>query len=427
MTRVGGVIIRSAVPLFLSMVTSVIGTFVVTSVLGRHATVTLAAFAVMTAVLNPAAAAVTGALRGLGPFVAPHRDDPVRAVPVLRDARWLTLLVGTAGALAVLAVPLLARVTGVPGEVVAELGPLPWLLALYLLVYASGGGATTVLVALGHSRKVLWSSLAGTAVMACCSLVLVPRLGLTGVGVAWLLWGTVGVVVANVCLRRAIGVRVSQGRPRPARIAELARVSVPLAATVLIKFGGLGVITFAASTTSARDAAAHAVLTTLTSLIMLASLSVAQASVPEVARAADAAGARRANRVAALVALGGTAVGALVLLVVSDPVLALFTDDPGVRERAAGLLPLMLLASAADGAQAVQGIGLTALKKSAASMVYFAGGYGLMVAAAVPVAAAWGLTGLWTALAVTNLVLVVLQGTGFHRHSARVGRAVVEA
>lgn len=423
----GGVIIRSAVPLFLSMVTSVIGTFVVTSVLGRHATVTLAAFAVMTAVLNPAAAAVTGALRGLGPFVAPHRDDPVRAVPVLRDARWLTLLVGTAGALAVLAVPLLARVTGVPGEVVAELGPLPWLLALYLLVYASGGGATTVLVALGHSRKVLWSSLAGTAVMACCSLVLVPRLGLTGVGVAWLLWGTVGVVVANVCLRRAIGVRVSQGRPRPARIAELARVSVPLAATVLIKFGGLGVITFAASTTSARDAAAHAVLTTLTSLIMLASLSVAQASVPEVARAADAAGARRANRVAALVALGGTAVGALVLLVVSDPVLALFTDDPGVRERAAGLLPLMLLASAADGAQAVQGIGLTALKKSAASMVYFAGGYGLMVAAAVPVAAAWGLTGLWTALAVTNLVLVVLQGTGFHRHSARVGRAVVEA
>ncbi|MEV0148703.1 MULTISPECIES: MATE family efflux transporter [unclassified Nonomuraea] len=423
----GGVIIRSAVPLFLSMVTSVIGTFVVTSVLGRHATVTLAAFAVMTAVLNPASAAVTGALRGLGPFVAPHRDDPVRAVPILRDARWLTFLVGTAGALAVLAVPLLARVTGVPGEVVAELGLLPWLLALYLLVYASSGGATTVLVALGHSRQVLWSSLAGTAVMAGASLVLVPSLGLTGVGVAWLLWGTVGVVVANVCLRRAIGVRVGQGRPRPARIAELARVSVPLAATVLIKFGGLGVITFAASTTSARDAAAHAVLTTLTSLIMLASLSVAQASVPEVARAADAAGARRANRAAALVALGGTAVGALLLLVLGDPVLALFTDDPGVRERAAGLLPLMLLASAADGAQAVQGIGLTALKKSAASMVYFAGGYGLMVLAAVPVAATWGLTGLWTALAVTNLVLVVLQGTGFHRHSARVGGAVVEA
>ncbi|MBN6056165.1 polysaccharide biosynthesis C-terminal domain-containing protein, partial [Nonomuraea sp. RK-328] len=424
---VGAGIIRSAVPLFLSMVTGMIGTLVVTSVLGRHATVTLAAFAVMTAVLNPASAAVVGALRGLAPFVAPHRDEPARAVPVLRDARWLTLLVGTAGALAVLAVPPLARLAGVPPEVVAELGPLPWLLALYLLVYASSGGATTVLVALGRSREVLWSSLAGTAVMAGSALVLVPRLGLAGVGVAWLLWGIVGVVVANVCLRRAIGVRVGQARPRPARIAELGRVSLPLAATVLIKFGGLGVVTFAASTTSTRDAAAHAVLSTLTGLIMLASLSVAQASVPEVARAGDPAGARRANRIAALVALGGTAVGALALLVLRDPVLAAFTDDPGVRERAGELLPLMLLASAADGAQAVQGIGLTALKKSAASMLYFAAGYGLMVLAAVPVAATWGITGLWTALAVTNLVLVVLQGTGFHRHSAQVGKVVVEA
>ncbi|NUW37432.1 hypothetical protein HTZ77_39445 [Nonomuraea sp. SMC257] len=423
----GAQIIKSAVPLFLSMVTGMIGTLVVTSVLGRHATITLAAFAVMTAVLNPATAAVTGALRGLAPFVAPHRDEPARAVPVLRDARWLTLLVGAAGALAVLAVPPLARLTGVPPEVVAELGPLPWLLALYLLVYASSGGATTVLVALGHSRQVLWSSLAGTSVMAGCALVLVPRLGLAGVGVAWLLWGIVGVVVANVCLRRAIGVRVGQARPRPARIAELGRVSLPLAATVLIKFGGLGVVTFAASTTSARDAAAHAVLSTLTGLIMLASLSVAQASVPEVARAEDPAGARRANRIAALVALGGTAVGALVLLVLRDPVLAAFTDDPAVRERAGELLPLMLLASAADGAQAVQGFGLTALKKSAASMLYFAAGYGLMVLAAVPVAATWGITGLWTALAVTNLVLVVLQGTGFHRHSAQVGKVAVEA
>ncbi|GAA2285650.1 hypothetical protein GCM10010149_34490 [Nonomuraea roseoviolacea subsp. roseoviolacea] len=423
----GAGIIKSAIPLFLSMVTGMLGTLVVTSVLGRHATVTLAAFAVMTAVLNPATAAVTGALRGLAPFVAPHRDEPARAVPVLRDARWLTLLVGTAGALAVLAVPPLARLAGVPPEVVAELGPLPWLLALYLLVYAAGGGATTVLVALGRSRQVLWSSLAGTSVMAGCALVLVPRLGLAGVGVAWLLSGVVGVVVANVCLRRAIGVRVGQARPRPARIAELGRVSLPLAATVLIKFGGLGVVTFAASTTSARDAAAHAVLSTLTGLIMLASLSVAQASVPEVARAQDPAGARRANRIAALVALGGTAVGALVLLVLRDPVLAAFTDDPAVRERAGELLPLMLLASAADGAQAVQGIGLTALKRSAASMLYFAAGYGLMVLAAVPVAATWGITGLWTSLAVTNLVLVVLQGTGFRRHSAQVGKVMVEA
>jgi MATE family multidrug resistance protein len=88
---------------------------------------------------------------------------------------------------------------------------------------------------------------------------------------------------------------------------------------------------------------------------------------------------------------------------------------------------LMLLASMADGAQAVQGIGLTALKRSGASLIYFAAGYGVMVAVAAPVAAAWGLVGLWWLMAVTNGVLVVLQGTGFHRHSARVGAASVGA
>ena len=243
-------LLRAAIPLLLSMVTGLVGSLVVTAVLGRHATVTLAAFAVVTAVLTPAATAVAGALRGLAPFVAPHRDDPDAVVPILRDARWLSLLVGVAGGLAVLGVPLLAGLAGVPGEVVAEIGALPWLLALYLLVYASGGGATSVLVAIGRSRGVLWSSLAGTAVMIVLAVALVPRLGLTGVGVAWLLSGVASVTVANLSLRRALGRRVGQAWPRAGEIVRLARVSVPLAGTILIKFGGLGVVTFAAGLTS---------------------------------------------------------------------------------------------------------------------------------------------------------------------------------
>ncbi|NUS06572.1 MAG: hypothetical protein HOV97_28905, partial [Nonomuraea sp.] len=100
-----------------------------------------------------------------------------------------------------------------------------------------------------------------------------------------------------------------------------------------------------------------------------------------------------------------------------------FTGDPAVRARALGLLPLMLLAATADAAQAVQGIGLTALKRSSASLLYFAAGYGALVLAAVPVARTWGVTGLWVAMAVANAALVVLQGAGFHRHSAKVGTA----
>ncbi|MGW2161155.1 MATE family efflux transporter [Nonomuraea sp. NPDC001699] len=417
------VLLRAALPIFLAMVTGMVGTLVVTSVLGNHETVALAAFAVMTAVLNPATAAVQGALRGLGPFVAPYRDDPGAAVPVVRDARWLSLATGTLGALAVLCVPALARVSGVPGEVVGELGLLPWLLAAYLLVFASTGGASTILVALGRSRDVLWANLAFGLVLSALTALLAPRLGLDGVGLAWVAAGVAAAVVASLNLRRALGRPIGQARPRMAEIVRLARVSVPLAATVLIKFGVLGVVTFAASTTGARDTAAHAVLTTLTGLIMMASLSVAQASVPEVARAGDPAGARRANRTAALLAVAGTLTAALALLLFGEEVLGLFTGDVAVRERALGLLPLMLLSSLADAAQAVQGVGLTALKRSGASLAYFVLGYGALLAAAVPVARTWGITGLWVAMAAANGLLLVLQGAGFRRHSARVGTA----
>ncbi|MER7503298.1 polysaccharide biosynthesis C-terminal domain-containing protein [Nonomuraea pusilla] len=412
-------LLRAAVPLFLAMVTGLAGSLVVTSALGRHDTVTLAAFAVMTAVLNPASTAVAGALRGLGPFVARYRDDPAAAVPVLRDARWLSLLVGALGAAAVLCVPLLAGAAGVPSEVVRALGPLPWFLAAYLMVYAATGGAGTVLVALGRGREVLWASLANTVVLVALTFALVPSYGLTGVGVAWLLGGVAAAAVSALTLRRALGRPIGRGRPRPVWIARLARVSLPLAATVLIKFGVLGVVTFAAGTTSARDAAAHAVLNALSGVIMLASLAVAQAAVPEVARASDAAGARRVNGTAALLAVAGTGAGSLGLLVAGDLLLPLFSDDPAVRGRVLALLPLMLLAAALDAAQAVHGMGLTALRKSGVSLLFFAAGYGALVVAAVPVARTWGLTGLWAAVAVANLVLFVLQGAGFRRHCAR--------
>ncbi|WP_433435192.1 MATE family efflux transporter [Nonomuraea sp. CA-141351] len=415
------VLLRAAVPLFLAMIAGTVGSLVVTSVLGKHDTVTLAAFAVVTAVLNPAGTAVAGALRGLGPFIAPYRDDPASAVPIVRDARWLSLTVGVAGALAVICVPLLAGAAGVPGEVVREMGLLPCLLALYLLVFASTGGASTILIGLGRSRNVLWPTLVSGATLGVLTVVLVPPLGLTGVGLAYLIAGTAAAGVATFNVRRALGRPVGQARPRIAEIVNLAKVSIPLAGTVLIKFGVLGVVTFAASTTNTRDTAAHAVLTTLTGFIMLASLSVAQASVPEVARAANAAEARRAARTAALLAMTGSLVGALLLLVFGDWLLVLFSDDAAVRERVLGLLPLMLLSSVLDGTQAVQGIGLTALKRSASSLGYFAIGYGLLVVAAVPVARTWGITGLWVAMALANGLLVVLQGTGFHRHSAKVG------
>ncbi|MGI5285978.1 polysaccharide biosynthesis C-terminal domain-containing protein [Nonomuraea polychroma] len=211
-------LLRGAVPLFVAMVTGMVGSVVVTSVLGKHDTVTLAAFAVMIAVVNPATAAVQGALRGLGPFVAPHREEPAAAVPIVRDARWLSLATGAVGALAVLCVPLLAGATGVPDEVVRELGLLPYFLAVSVMVFASTGGTSTILIALGRNPHVLWASLTAGVLLSVLAVVLVPPLGLTGVGLAWLVSGTAAAIVSVFNQRRAFGRAVGWAWPRVGEI-----------------------------------------------------------------------------------------------------------------------------------------------------------------------------------------------------------------
>ncbi|MFI6482362.1 MATE family efflux transporter [Nonomuraea sp. NPDC050663] len=417
-------LLSSAVPLFLSMITSMVGGVVFTIALGHHATESLAAFALSMAVLGPATAAVAGSLRGMVPFIAPHRADPAAALPILRDARWLTLTVGTVGAALVACVPLIARVSGAPAEVVDAMGALPWLLALYVLVFASSGGANSVLIALGRSRQVLWSSLTGTVVDIVLTFALVPVMGPAGAGLAMVVSAMASIQVSVLCLRRVPGLGgLSQwpGRPRVAEIVKLARVGLPLAGTILIKFGVLAVVTYAAARTGLIGAAAHAVLNSAIGLLFLAALAVAQASVPEVARATTTAEVRRVNRAALILGLSGAGLGGSVLLLFGEWIFRLFTPDVAVQALALSLVPLLVVSTLADAAQAVMGFGLAGLKRSSWSLAAFAVAYGVLAVAAHPVAATWGLTGLWVALIGNNVALVVLQGSGFLRHSARLG------
>ncbi|TDC99284.1 MATE family efflux transporter [Nonomuraea deserti] len=416
-------IAAAAVPLFLSMIVNQVAGLVGTAVLGRRATAALAAYAVMAAVLNPAFTAITGALRGMAPFIAPHREHPPGAIPVLRDARWLALVVGALAAAAVACVPLVASLGGAPPEVLAELGILPYLLVVYVLLYGLGGGANAALIALGHSRQVIWASLAGAAVSIVLVVTLVPRIGLPGLGCSMIAAGATALAVSNLRLRRLLGGGVGRGRPRPAEIMKLARVGIPLSGTLLIKFAVLGVVTYAAVRTGTREAAAHAVLYAIMGPLMFMSLSVAQASVPEVARAHGVREVRSVTRAALALAVAGVAAGGSLLLAFRDPLVTLFTSDDGVRTTVLGLAWLVVVMAAVDGTQAVVAFGLAGLKRSSWSLGSVAAGYGMLTVAAVLVAATWGLAGLWWALIANSALLFVLQASGFLRHSARANAA----
>ncbi|MFI5491642.1 MATE family efflux transporter [Actinoplanes sp. NPDC051859] len=418
--------IAVATPLYLSMIALSIGALVNTAVLGRFGTADLAAFALVGAVYIPANAAVSGAVRGVMPFVSASAGNPSRVMQVVRDGTWLAILVGLLGATSVAGVGRLARFAGVPAVTIDRLGYYPWMMAGAVLLASIGSMASSSLVGLGRNAVVMRVGIVSAAATAGVALVLVnglgpvPAMGLTGSGLAVVAANAITCLSSLVGLSRSLStsLRSFAGRLDLGRVVELAKVGVPMAGTVLVKFGVLGVLAFAAARISAPAAAAHSIATSLGGLTFIVAIAVGQAGIPLISgRAAtgDTAGVRSAVRSGLLVSGIALSVLCALLWVLSPVYLPSFTDDPAVISIMMGLLPVVALSILGDGLQAVVGFGLTGLKRTVPSFMVFAALYGLLALVAVPLAAAAGVIGLWAALAVVNLLVFLGQGAAFLR------------
>lgn len=422
-------IAAAALPLYLTMIAASAGALVDTALLGNHSTATLAAFAVALAVFSPATATVAGALRGVMPFVAPCKGDPDHLLSVVRSGMWLAITVGAVAATAVASVPLIGQAAGVPLIVLHQLGIFPFLLAGSVLAIAVSSSATSVLVALGHSKLVMRAGLLGTASSVTLSVLLVggpgplPGYGLTGAGIAMLASSVVSACVNQVALRRSTvltGRSLYPGRPDVKQIWTLGAVGIPLAGTVLVKFAVLGVLTFAAARIGTDSAAVHSVGISLVNLIFTAAVAVGQATIPLVSASAekhDRVKVRRGVRAGTWLALAVVGFIAATVIALSAWVVPLFTQDAAVRPQITDLLPLVSAVVVTDALQAVVGFGLIGLKRTVPSFVSTFICYGVLAAVAAPVATAGGLAALWTALALANLLQAVSKAYSFYRHS----------
>ncbi|GGN42338.1 MATE family multidrug resistance protein [Actinoplanes campanulatus] len=388
-------ILRSALPLYVTMAVSSASALVSTALLGRHGTASLAAFAVAAAVFVPVVTAVSGVMRGMMPYVTAAHDDPAALRRVLGSGRVLGLGIGGCGALVVLATPAVARASGVDGAAVDGLGPLPLLLAAAVLAQSVGASASSALVALDRGKLVMWAGLSGTAVTVLLSALLTPRTGVSGAGIAMLASAVVVAVVAQAGLRRRTG---RPGRPDRREIVTLARTGLPMAGTVLVKFAVLSVLTFAAARLGAAQAAAHGIGETLVNLIFTAAVALGQATVPRVS-----AGSYRAARTAAVLALIGTGTLVCVLIVAGRWIVPVFSADPRLRPDVLALLPLVGFAVVTDALQAVYGFALLGLRNTLPSLFCTLIFFGLLAVVAVPTAEHGGLPLLWTALGLANL------------------------
>lgn len=427
-------IVRTALPLYATMVVASAAALIDAVLLARHATASLAAFAVTIAVYSPAVATVNGVLRGVMPFVAQYRDQPRDLAQLIRNGSGLGLLTGLLGAIVVACVPFIGRAIGVPEATISGLGVFPLFLAGAVLAISVGASAISILVGLGYGKQVMRAGMAGTGCAVVLSLVLIggpgplPSIGITGAGVAMLASSLTTAVWAQRALRRVpelAGTVLTPGRPDPAAMLKLAKVGLPLAATVLMKFVVLGVLTFAAARLGTEQAAVHGASESLVNFVYTAAVAIGQAAVPVVAesvRSGDVSGARRGLVTAATVTaavIGG--MGAIVVLG-GHWLVPLISDDVALQPQLESLLPLVALAVVADALQAVFGFGLLGLRRTLPSLMTTAVFFGALCLVAVPVAEAGGLSALWIALICANGLQAVAKALLFLRISSRASR-----
>lgn len=417
-------------PIYLAVVATTIGATVDAAVLGRYDTTALARFTAAMAVFIPAITVVTGAQRGVAPSLARAAGDPALLRARVRASMWLALAVGGVGAAAVLCTRAVGRLVGAPEEVAQVPVALLVLLAASVLLTAVQATGSAAAIALGRAGLVFRAGVAATGVGIAGTLLLVrgpgpfPELGLVGTGWAMLASTAVYAVLVHAAVAGATdlgAVAVRLGRPDVGAVVGLARVGIPLAATVLVKFAVLGVVALAATRQGVDAAAAHTVALSLANLVFAAAVAVGQAVIPHVAQAQSRAAAREPVRAGVRVVVAAVVVAGGAVAILHGPVIGVFTDDPAVADVVVGLLPLVAVAVLADAVQAVAGFGLVGLQRASASFVAFAACYGVLAVVAVPVASAGGLDALWAAVAGANAALVLAQSALFARLSARAG------
>ncbi|GAA1079703.1 MATE family efflux transporter [Nocardiopsis metallicus] len=425
-----------ALPLYLSMLSTLIGSAVTAAVLGNTSTVELAAYALVLAVFNPMIMVVHGTLRGSTPFFAENEDSPRALAPVVRDSLWLSLLLGGVGGLLILAVPPGARLIGVAEPTVAALGLYPLLMAGYVVLASVKNSTTVLMVALGHTKAVLALSLTAVALSLVLTPLLVlgpgpfPELGLLGAGLAMLSMNvlTLGLnfaVVGRVTVLR--GHRIGFGAPRWPGIGRMAKVGLPSGSTLLIKSGSLSVVAVVVARIGPQEAAVHQLVAVLLGMSFISCVAVGQATVPFTVRAARA----RSGTLVVRTVLASYLVSVPVVLTsgalmwwAAGPLVWLFTDDPRVHAGVVALVPLLCLVGLFDALQSAPNSGMLGLKDTRPAVYAFAFGYGLLALVSVPAVELGGLTGLWSASAAAVASLVVLQWVSFGRMCRGVGSSV---
>lgn len=429
-----------ATPLVLGQLSSVLMTFVDTVLAGRHGANTLAGVAVGSAVWSVVILVLVGVLMAVPPSVSQldgrgHREA---IGPLFRQALWLAIGLGLAlFALVSASTPLLAAM-GIADDVrphaQAFLGAIRWgapALALYFAArYLSEGLAWTMptmvsgLLGVAALFPLGWSLMFGHGGL--------PALGAAGLGYATsiVLWAqTLGMLAYLRWSPRFADLDLFSHwqPPHPREILTLLKLGLPIGVAVFME-GSLFVATaLMIGRMGATAVGAHQVAINVASLAFMVPLGVAMATTVRIGQAAgrgDLEGVRAAGRAGYTIVLVTQVLTASTMVLGSDAIAHIYTDDPAI----AGLAATLMLFAAAfqfpDGIQAMSGGALRGLKDTAWPMAITALAYwglgmplGALLGLSVGIGFGMGPQGMWVGLIVGLSAAAVMLSWRFRRLS----------
>jgi MATE family multidrug resistance protein len=282
-------------------------------------------------------------------------------------------------------------------------GALPFALFLALRNAAEGYGQT---------RATLWAGLAGFIVNAVLSYGLahgawgLPALGPRGCGLATVAAGAVMVLAFAVMYRwhpklRELALYGREGWRLAPATAEVLRLGAPIALIItaeawLFLIGALLMARFGTDAV-----AAHQIAINFASITFMVPMSIGMATTVRVGYVAGA-GVASAVRLRGLAGIGMGACFALVsaslMALLPGPIVALYTDAPGVAALAAGFLAYAAVFQVADCVQATANGALRGVKDTRVPMLITVSAYwlvGLPLAVALAFTTALGTAGIW--------------------------------
>ena len=426
-------IFRLGWPVFIGQIAVVSNGVIDTIMAGRYSTVDLAGVGVGAAIYFSIFIALMGVLLALTP-IASQLFGANRYAEIgeqVRQSAWLAVALGAACLVVLRHHDALMALTRLPPEVEERargyLAAASWGVLPALLFRVFYGFSTAV----SRPRVVMVLNLIGLAVKIPLNLVFiygrfgVPELGGVGCAVSSSVIAWLSCALAWSWCYLEPGYRRYQvyerwSWPKPAHIAHLVSLGLPIGLTFFIDVTGFTFMALFIARLGALNSAAHQIASNFAALLFMLPLALGNASSVLVGHAIGArkfAQARATGLAGMSMALVCALAMAALVSVLASRIAAFYTTDPQVLALASALLSFVAVYHVFDAVQAVAVNVLRGYKRAVVPMVIYAvalwgvglgGGYTIGLTAVdlswLGIPTPWGARGFWFA-AIASLAL----------------------